>query len=301
ISLLRIIKFSLQDITRNVWLSVVTISILILALVSVNVLLVVNLISDTTMNAIKEKIDVNLYLKSDAAENDIMALKVKISDLPNVSSVAYISKDEALVKFRLKYKDNTDILQALKELGKNPLSPSLVIKPKDASDYKGLITRLTSLDDNIVEYKNFDDHGVILDKINLISRRVNKVLLSVSAVFVMITILMVYNSIRMAIYTHRFEIEIMRLVGASRWFIRAPYLFSSLIYAWIGVVVVIAAFFPFLSILHPYMQTFFVGYDVNVFTYFTENFVQFFGLQFLGAVVVSFLASLIAVAKYSKV
>jgi len=279
----------------------VTITILILALVSVNVLLIVNLLSETTMSAIKDKIDINLYLTQDAPEDEILALKAKISNLPNVVSVIYVSKDEALLSFRTKYKDNLEILQALRELGKNPLSPSLNIKPKDTDSFKALITHLSALDENIIEYRNFDDHETVLNKINTISKRVNKVGLSVSLIFIAIAIMMVFNSIRMAIYTHRYEIGIMRLVGASRWFIRAPYLVSAVIYALVGVLIVISAFYPFLSVLQPYLETFFVGYQINIFSYFTQNFFNFFGFQFLGAAAISSLASLIAVAKYSKV
>lgn len=301
ISLLRIIKFSFQDIVRNIWLSLVTITILILALVSVNVLLIVNLLSETTMGAIKDKIDINLYLVQDAPEDEILALKAKISNLPNVDLVKYTSKEDALLKFRSKYEDDVEILQALRELGKNPLSPSLAIKPKDTDEYKGLIAHLSNLEEDIVEYKNFEDHESVLGKINAISKRINKVGLSVSLIFIAITVLMVFNSIRMAIYTHRHEIAIMRLVGASRWFIRSPYLVSAAIYAFIGVLVIISAFFPFLSILQPYLETFFIDYDINLFAYFTDNFTKFFGLQLFGAAFICSLASLVAVAKYSKV
>lgn len=301
ISLLRIIRFSFQDIIRNIWLSLVTITILILALVSVNILLVVNLLSDTTMSAIKDKIDVNLYLTQDAAEDEILALKAKISNLSNVDSVLYVSKDEALLSFRSKFKDNLEVLHALRELGKNPLSPSLNIKPRDTENFEALISQLGALDESIIEYKNFDDHEAVLSKINTISKRVNKVGLMVSVIFIAISIMMVFNSIRMAIYTHRYEIGVMRLVGASRWFIRAPYLVSAVVYALIGVLIIVSAFFPFLGLLQPYLETFFIGYNINVFSYFTQNFFIFFGLQFLGAVLISSLASIIAVAKYSKV
>lgn len=301
ISFFRIIKFSFQDIIRNVWLSLVTITILTLALISVNVLLIVNLLSDTTMSAIKDKIDINLYIIADAQEDEILALKAKITNLPNVATVKYTSKNEALQLFREKYRDNIEILQALKELGKNPLSPSLAIKPRDTEDYKGLLAHLSNLDEDIIEYKNFEDHEAVLGKINTISNRINKVGLSVSLVFIAITVLMVFNSIRMAIYTHRHEIAIMRLVGASRWFIRSPYLVSAATYALIGVLIVISSFFPFLSVLQPYLETFFVDYNINIYAYFTENFVTFFGLQLIGAAFICSLASLIAVAKYSKV
>ena len=121
ISFARVIKFSLQDFVRNIWLSVVTITILILALFSVNMLLTVNVISQAAIEVIKEKIDVNIYLKTDAEEIKIMALQSKISNLGQVKAVRYISKEEAMENFKTKHKSDPEILEALRELGKNPL------------------------------------------------------------------------------------------------------------------------------------------------------------------------------------
>lgn len=301
ISLIRIIKFSLQDIVRNIWLSIVTIVILVLALFSVNILTALDLISKATIGAIKERVDINIHVTSQAEEDEIMALKAKISNFSQTGNVRYVSRAEALANFRAKHKDNPEILEALRELGRNPLSASLVIKPKEANNYKELIKDLNELESDIIESRNFDDHELILNKINAISEKVNKAGIAVSSVFIFVTALMVFYSIRIAIYTHRTEIAIMRLVGASHWFIRAPYLFSGIIYAFIGLLIVIIGFYPFLSILQPYLETFFLGYNINVFTYFIENFFQIFGIQFLGTSLINILASLMAVRKYSKV
>ena len=75
LSLYRIIKFSFQDIVRNIWLTIVTVTILLLALFSINTLITVRLISDNAVAAIKEKIDISLFLKADTAETEILVLK----------------------------------------------------------------------------------------------------------------------------------------------------------------------------------------------------------------------------------
>ena len=301
ISLIRIIKFSFQDIMRNIWLSIVTIIILVLALFSVNVLLVVDLVSKSTVEAIKEKIDINIHIKNNIDDNEVMALKAKISNFEEVEKIDYISKTQALNNFKVKYKNNPEILDALRELGRNPLSASLVIKPKYADNYQGLIYNLNKLDTDIIESSNFDNHELILGKISSISNNVNRAGLIVSLIFVFITILIVFYSIRIAIYTHAHEIAIMRLVGASHWFIRAPYLMSGLIYAFIGILIVVIAFYPFLSLLQPYLEVFFIDYNVNIFAYFADNFLAIFGLQFIAASSVNLIASLVAVRKHSKV
>jgi len=301
LSFARVIKFSLQDIGRNIWLSLVTIIILVLALFSINLLLVVKVISATAISAVKEKIDISLYLRTNTEENRILALKAKISKLEQVKDIEYISQQAALESFKVKHKNNPEILQALVELGKNPLSPSLVIKPKSIDQSDELIANLNKIDDDIIESRNFADRKTMLEKINSITDKVSEAGLLMSLVFVFITLLVVYNAIRVAIYTHRMEIGIMKLVGASNWFIRAPYLLSSIIYTLIGLIATIIIFYPFLGLLQPYLEAFFIGYNFNVISYFNSHFIAIFGIEFLAAALINALASLVAVSKYSKV
>ncbi len=301
ISLLRAVKFSIQDIGRNIWLSVVTVLILVLALFSINLLAAVQVISDAAIDTVRNKIDVSLYVRSDAPESDILALRAQVSALDNVREVTYISKQEALADFQSKHKDNPDIIEALRELDSNPLSPSLVILPKDINKYGDLLNELNKISNPIIEGRNFDDHTMLLDKINMITDRISEAGFIVSILFILITLLVLYNTIRVAIYTHRQEIAIMRLVGASSWFIRAPFLISSIVYTVIGMAVVTGLFYGFLVLLQPYLETFFMNYDFNIITYFQNNFAQLFVLEFVGAAVVNMLASLVAVRKYSNV
>jgi cell division transport system permease protein len=301
ISLLRTIKFSFQDISRNIWLSLVTIIILILALFSINMLLVVKVIGEAAVGAVKEKIDISIYIKSTAEESEIMELKAKLASLDEVRDVIYISKVEALENFKKKRENDPEILQALRELGKNPLSPSLVVKPRNTDEFNNLINYINSADDSIIESRDFSDYEMMLGKINSITDKVSEAGLFLSGIFVLITLLVIYNSVKVAIYTHRLEIIIMRLVGASNWFIQMPYLLSSAIYTFVGVGAIMLIFYPFLSLLQPYLETFFVDYNVNLVTYFYGNALYIFGLQFIGAVFINMLASLLAVRKYSKV
>jgi cell division transport system permease protein len=301
LSFFRVIKFSLQDIARNIWLSIITLIILVLALFSVNLLLVVKVLGSSTINAVKEKIDISLYLKSDASEDRILALKSKISNLDSVKDVGYISKQEAIENFRNKHRNDPEILQALTELGKNPLSPSLIIQPKDIDNYDDLIVSLNKIEDDIIDSRNFDDHKAMLAKINSLTQKTSDIGLIISTLFILITILVVYNTVRVAIYTHRREIGIMKLVGASTWFIRAPYLISAIIYAILGIVVIIIFLYPFLNFIQPFLANFFAGFEINILEYYNDNFFMIFGMEFLAATLVNFLASLVAVGKYSKV
>lgn len=300
LSIYRAIKFSLQDISRNFWLSTVTVIILILALFSINMLLTVNVIGQAAIGAVKEKIDVSIYLKPDSTDDKITELRTQLASLSNVKEVKYISKDDALVIFKASNNSNPEVLQALRELGKNPLTPTLVIVPKDINQSGSLINDLNKIQSDIIDSRNFTDNQALMDKINAVTKKVTEAGLALAIVFVFITLLVIFNSVRVAIYTHNIEISIMRLVGASNSFIYLPYLFSGLFYSLAGVLLTIFLFYPFLGLLQPYLEAFFMGYNVNIINYFNTNFFQIFGLEFVVIALVNILASWWAARKYTQ-
>ena len=301
LSLWRVIKFSLQDILRNIWLSIVTILILILTLISVNLLISVQAISTAAVNTVKDKIDISLYLQSNTPEDKITSLKARLTVLENVKDVRYVSQDQALAAFQTAHQNDPKIIEALQELTDNPLTPSLVVEPKNTDNFEVLISELNRINDPIIESRNFEDHRLMLEKIDDITKKVSDAGFLVSSIFIFISLLVIFNTVRVGIYTHRNEIGIMRLVGASNWFIKAPFIVSSIIYTLLSMVVVVIIFYSFLSLLHPYLQTFFMGYNFNILTYFTSHFWSIFGLEFVLATMVNVIASLLAVSKYSKV
>jgi cell division transport system permease protein len=250
---------------------------------------------------VKSKVDINLYLENNANEDEILELKTQVEKMPEVKEVRYVSQQEALISFRQQNEENPEIIQALRELGKNPLSPSLIILPENADNTDTLIANLKAYQSDIIESRDFNDNTVILEKINNITDSVNQVGMIIIAIFILTSLLVVYNSIRVAIYTHRREINIMRLVGASTNFIYMPFIASALIYSLVSVIVIIAIFYPFLSLLQPYLEVFFMGYNVDILSYFTTHFWSIFGVEFLIVAIINILASLIAVKRYAKV
>ena len=183
LSLIRIIKFSLQDISRNVWLTIATVTILVLALLSVNTLLTVDVLSRHAIDAVKEKIDISLYLKADASEEQVTSLKTEISQMSKVKQVMYTSKADALRSFRETNADNPEVLAALRELGRNPLSPSLIIVPNNVEEAPQLINEVKQIDSDIIESRDFTDNTLILDKINDITKKISEVGLFIICIF----------------------------------------------------------------------------------------------------------------------
>jgi len=192
-------------------------------------------------------------------------------------------------------------MDSLRELENNPMDPSLIIKPSDIEHFDSLSARLNLIDSDIISSRDFADYKILINKINTITDKVSEIGIILSSIFIFITVLVIYNSVRVAIYTHKMEIGIMRLVGASNWFIISPYLVSSIIFTLAGVLIIVATFLPFLGILEPYLMTFINDYPINLLQYYYSNFFMLFGVQFLVAAGINVIASYIAVRKYSKV
>jgi len=301
VNFIRIIKFSFQDIKRNIWLSLVTVIILILALCIVNMLFTVKIIGNEAVQAVKQKVDINLYLKNTAKEGEIKNLQKKISNLSDVKEVDYVSRSEALVRFKEKYHNNIKIQESLQEVGKNPLSAHLIIKPKNLDNFDSLINHLNTIDNNIIESKNFSNYKIMLEKINSITEKVNKAGYFLMVIFLLIILLVVFNSVRIAIHNHRLEIRIMRLVGASNLFVQVPFILSGIIFTFLSTISALFIFYPFLGLVQPYLEAFFSNYNFNIISYFFSNIFYIFSLEFLGLSFIVIIASFLAVKKYSVV
>jgi cell division transport system permease protein len=235
-----------------------------------------------------------------AAYAYIVALQGHIKNLSDVKSVKYVSKEEALSIFQQNNSDDPEILQALRELGKNPLTPTLIIQPTDANNIDNLTHELDSINSSIIDSRNFTDYKTMLDKINAVTDKVTEAGMILSAIFIFITLMVIFNSIRVAIYTHNMEINIMRLVGAPNSFIYMPFLVSSLFYTLFGLIIIVLLFYPFLGLLQPYLEAFFVGYNINIINYFNSHFLEIFGGEFAGIALINIVASWWAARRYAQ-
>jgi cell division transport system permease protein len=301
-SIRRVIKFALQNFWRNVWLTLATISIVTLGMLSVSTLGLVNVLSGEALTRLEDRIDVSVYLKPELKEADVDVVKKDVEQLPGVRSVSVISSDEALQKFRERHGDNALIVESLLELGENPLGPTVVVKGINDESYTGILAELDSARfEPYVQETRYDDYRRVIAGIKDLSDKFTATGQGISLVFIVMALLMVFNAIRMNIYTHREEIGIMRLVGASNTFIRAPFWIEGILYAAVATAITAAVFMTSLSFVQPYVNSLFDGYQLNLTEHFTGIALPFFGLQFLGASLLSIIASSIAMRRYLRV
>jgi cell division transport system permease protein len=302
----RIIKTGFVNFWRNGFVSVSSVVVMTITLFVIGSLIFLNAMLQSTLGFLKDKVDVNAYFVADAPEASITAVADVLKTLPEVKDVVYTSREQALANFRDRHQNDEIELQALQELGDNPLLASLSIKATDPSHYERINTflqtdRSTISTDgtSIISKVNFHNNQAAIDKLTQVIRGIETFGLVVSIVLMAVSIIIVFNTIRMAIYISREEISVMRLVGASDAYIRGPFVFEGAMYGLVAALITLVAFYPLMLWLGPGTQQFFG--DVNLFTYYTQHFGQIFLTIMLAGVMLGALSSFLAVKKYLRI
>lgn len=302
VTIYRTTKFATQNFWRNLWLSVITIFILVLTLFLVSIVGTINLLADQAIRAVEDKIDIDIFFTQQATEDNIIAAQAFLQSIPEVKNVRYISADEALAKFKDSHADNADIQAALEELDDNPLPASLVVQATKLDSYQAIIQQFEASEyDALVEDKNFSDHQLVIDRLSAIIDRLYQTSIIVSAVFVIISVIMMFNTIRIAIFTHREELRIMKLVGATNWFIRAPFILEGLLYAIISSALAMALLWLVIISAAPYANAFFSGYNFSLDSFFYDYFWYVFFIQFIFSLLLAVGSSMISIGRHLKV
>lgn len=302
VTLFRAIRFAFQNFFRNFWLSVVTIFILTLTLLSVSLLSTVNLLTNQALIVVKEKVNIDVFFSRVASEEQMLSVRAFVEQMPEVKNVAYISKTEALERFKKEHVDDPDILASLAEIDENPFPASLVIQANELDQYQSIIDQLrASSFSDVLTTQDFDDNRSVIQRISMLSQRVTQIGLALSIIFATISLLMVLNTIRVMIYTHREELNIMKLVGATNWFIRMPFFLEGMLYALIASVITMAFLYPSFVFVSPYIQAFFQGYSFDFIAFLELHFWKIFALQFGVSLVLSVLSSMVAITRYLRV
>ncbi len=307
VNFVRVLKFAFNDFVRNIWLSIVNITILVLALLTINFLIIFNLLTNNAIHVIKDKVDVSVYFKQTITQEQIDDLKQKIASSDYIKSVIYVSSNEALENFQKKHEQDQNLLSAIEELKKdnsNVFSASLRIKAKDISMYSNILKELKEsqyVDLFEIDEAQFRDYTIMTQKLDDISEKIRFFAYIISGVFMLIAFMMVFNTIKIAIYTHRDEINIMKLVGATENFIKAPFLLNILFYNVVALILIIIIVYSGLAFLQPIINRLFEGYTVNMVSYFNSNFIVIFFGQLLLSCVFSILSSMISIKRYLKI
>lgn len=306
IKIKRIVRSGFYSFWRNGFVSLSSILVMVVTLFVIGSTIFLGAILGSTLNQIKEKVDVNVYFVTTAGEEEILTIKKNLEQLPEVAPpVVYVSREEVLAEFKKRHQNDEFTLQALDELGENPLGATLNIKAKDPSQYEGIVkflnnkSALSSEGTSIIDKVNYYQNKEAIDRLTNITNSAHRLGFILTLFLIVISVLITFNTLRLVIYMSRDEISVMRLVGASTNYIRGPFFVAGAIYGFISAIITLILFYPITIWLGKTTENFFVG--LNIFHYYVSNFGEIFLIIIGSGIAIGAISSFLAVRKYLKV
>ncbi len=253
----RVFKSGFRNTFRHAWLSTAATAIMVVTLLVMTFFAFSIYFVQTQLKEVQQKIDLTLFLSDDSKEEEIKLLQSKVLQVGGVSSVEYVSKADALKRLAASSSEGEKLAKSANEIG-NPLPSSLEVKLTKLDNISTINQQIRALSEASIitetSYDSRDDNrkGVIENVIK-ISNGIARVGGVLSLVFLVIALLIIFNTIRMAIFTRREEIEIMKLVGATKWFIRGPFIVEGSLYGVFGATLALLALIPISRTAMPFL------------------------------------------------
>jgi len=298
----RILSSGAKGFYRNFTISISAILILLISLLSfVSIYLALELIKPSVAQ-LEQKVDINLYFETDAPEEKILELQGELQKVDQVATVEYISKEKALEDFRSR--QNSDvILAALDSIGENPLGATFNIKATDISQYEKVsvfldAARISEEYKEVIEDINYNQNKGAIDKLNTIIISVERFGVVMSILLAVLAIVITYNTIRITIYTARHEIKVMRLVGASKFFARGPFVIEGILYGLVAGLLAIGIMMVGLYYAAPALQEIFI---LDLYQFVLEDILRIGGVLLLIGMILGAFSSLLAIRKYLNI
>ena len=265
----RIVKYGTRGFTRNIWLSSAATVVMAITLIILFVTIVASVILTSTAEMMKDKIDITIYFKPNTSREELDQLTKVISEEENVKHVETSTSEEEYEKFLAENKDSSDIMDILdddlKKMMTDKMQATMRIKVYDVDNLDS-IKKLVDEGESFRQYTDkemaptYDVNRAEIATITSWARIARTGGMILAAVFLVISILIIFSTIRMAIFSRREEIYMMKLVGADKGFIRGPFLIEAEICGVIaGLVAATASYFGF-RFLAPKL----VNYGINV-------------------------------------
>ncbi|MDQ3075956.1 MAG: ABC transporter permease [bacterium] len=297
----RIFKAGFLNFSRNGLISWASVLVVTITLSVITTLILLQAVLHFSLDQIKDKVDVTIYFNVGAPEEKILALKQSLEKLPEVAEVSYTTDEQALTIFRERHKGDYPTIQALDEIGDNPLGGYLNVKAREVSQYEAIANFMKSDNAlvlgsaNIIDKVNYSQNKPVIDKLNSIIRGAQKLGFIITLLLVAISIIITFNTIRLTIFISKEEIGVMRLVGASKMRVRGPFMIEGAMYGVIASVLTAILFLPATYWVGNNMTSFL---GINIYDYYTSNMFQIFVIILLGGVLLGIISSVLAIRKY---
>jgi len=300
LKIVRTFKEGCVNFYRNGWLSFATVSMLAISLYIISVTATLGFTANLVIASLQDKINVSVYFNSGVSEERIVEIKNKLAQYDEIKSVDYVSKEKALEEL-IDLSGGTDTInKALEEIGENPLLSSIVIRANDPEQYGKIVESIgNSFFKDDISVINYEENKSVIDRLTNMILMLRKSGLIFGLVFVFVSVLITFNAIRITMYSHRQEFEVMRLVGASNLYIRMPFVFEGVLYGLVAGAVVMIFLFATSYFISPLTDGNIP--QGNLLDVYFGNFFIILGGLFTGGILLGVISSFIAIKRYLKV
>ncbi|MFO7806903.1 MAG: permease-like cell division protein FtsX [Candidatus Moraniibacteriota bacterium] len=308
LKLFRTFKTGFQNFYRNGVLSVLTISVIVIAIFIINIQASVTYSENLLLEDIENRVSVSVYFDQGASESKIKAIKDEFSGYEEVESIEYISQEDAMAEFKKENQDSEILQKSIEELDENPFEASLNVKAKDSSDYQLIVNSIrNSQYSDIISSVNYDKYDSIIDNLSGQIESNRKIGFILGGTLSLVAILITFNSIRITMFAYGKEIEIMKLVGASNNYVRMPFVWEGIFYGIISSVFALPLSYGYLKsvaanetagAIMPFSSGIYLDEFLNGF--FVENLWWIILAEIGAGILLGMTSSLIAIRRYLK-
>ncbi len=301
-NLKRVTNFALTDFYRNKGMSLAAIFVLSITILLVTGLFFVHGINKFLVSSLQNKIDITAYFVSDAADQDILQVKQDlVQNIPAIKSIDYVSKDQALAIFTQNHQDSSIFSRALTEVGDNPFLPALNITTSgDTAQYQQIADFLQQPQyAALISNVDFSQKKDTIEKVFAITSGIDRVGLGLGIFLILVAILVVFNTVKLVIDSSKEEISTMRIVGASAWFVRAPFIIEGALFGVLSFIICFVATLLSAYFLTPVLSVIMPGF--SLFGYFLSSLFLIIVIQLGTGVGLGVIASFIVVRKYLRI
>ncbi len=298
IKLVRVLREGVQNFYRDKWLTLATIIIMTLSLYLIGVAIFLGFGVLHVIDSVENRINISMYFDFTVPEEKILEIKKEIEEksIKQIESITYISRDQALKDFLKREGDSKEIQEALDMIGENPLPASLVIMAQSTTDYSSIDKYLHQEYDEYIMNTNLEKNRAVIDELQRFILFIRNGGIVLGIIFAIIAVLVTLNTVRMSLYAHRKEFEVMRLVGASNLYVKIPTLVEGILYGFVSAI--LASIFLVITIfaVNPFAKQ--IIENINVVSFYSKSMIQVIVVIILFGAILGFVSSFLAVQRY---
>lgn len=242
LTLSRVARYGLRNFTRNAWLTIAATAVMVITLLIIFVTVVASSVLGEAITSQKQKIDLSLYIKANASEDVLRTLAGKLRIQPNVTEVSISTSEN---EYKKASKDNVEGWSLVVDEGIKPAIPAVIhVKLADMSKRKAIEKFISGdpqfkqwVDSSVANSQDVEARQQTINKLSSLMDVASRVGIVAGSFFVVISVLIIFNTIRMTIFSRRDEISMMKSIGADSYFIRGPFLIEAELYGVIAAII----------------------------------------------------------------